>query len=97
MLSDVTLSFQNTHTIIEHEYNCHIKEREYGFTMNPTIISESKFNTIENFVTGSEFSPYVTTIGLYDDNARLLAVGKLSRPIKKSNDYDTTFVVAFDT
>ncbi len=97
LLSDVTLSFQNTHTIIEHEYNCHIKEREYGFTMNPTIISESKFNTIENFVTGSEFSPYVTTIGLYDDNARLLAVGKLSRPIKKSNDYDTTFVVAFDT
>ena len=97
IFSECTLSFKNTHTIIEHEYACHIKEREYGFTMNPTIIDDQKQNTILPFVTGSEWSPYVTTIGLYDDNARLLAVGKLSRAIKKSNDYDTTFIVGFDT
>ena len=65
--------------------------------MNPTIIDDQKQNTILPFVTGSEWAPYVTTVGLYDDNARLLAIGKLSRAIKKSNDYDTTFIVAFDT
>lgn len=97
MLSECTLSFKNTHTIIEHEYNCHVKEREYGFTMNPTIVSQSKYGIVKSFTTGSEWSPYVTTIGLYDDNARLVAVGKLSRPIRKSNEYDTTFVVSFDT
>ena len=97
IFSECTLSFKNTHTIIEHEYACHIKEREYGFTMNPTIIDDQKQNTILPFVTGSEWAPYVTTVGLYDDNARLLAIGKLSRAIKKSNDYDTTFIVAFDT
>ena len=97
IFSECTLSFKNTHTIIEHEYACHIKEREYGFTMNPTIIDDPKLGTIHPFTTGSAWSPYVTTIGLYDDNARLLAVGKLSRAIKKSSDYDTTFIVGFDT
>jgi hypothetical protein len=97
MLSQCTLSFENTHTIFEHEYACHIKEREYTYTMNPTIISESKFGTLESYTTGSSWSPYVTTIGLYDKFAQLVAVGKLSRPIKKSNEYDTTFVVTFDT
>ena len=65
--------------------------------MNPTIIDDPKLGTIHPFTTGSAWSPYVTTIGLYDDNARLLAVGKLSRAIKKSSDYDTTFIVGFDT
>jgi len=97
MASCCTLSFENTHTIFEHEYACHIKEREYTYTMNPSIVSESRLGTLESFTTGSDWSPYVTTIGLYDQNAQLVAVGKLSRPIKKSNDYDTTFVVQFDT
>jgi hypothetical protein len=97
ILKECTASLNNTHTIIEHEYNCHVKEREYGFTMNPTIVSQSKYGIVKSFTTGSEWSPYVTTIGLYDDNARLVAVGKLSRPIRKSNEYDTTFVVSFDT
>jgi len=97
MFSQCTLSFENTHEIMEHEYTCNIKEREYMYTMNPTIVDDTKLNTIKHYVTQSTWSPYVTTIGLYDEYARLLAVGKLSRAIKKSQDYDTTFVVRFDT
>jgi hypothetical protein len=97
MLSECTLSFKNTHTIFEHEYSCHIKEREYTSTMNPTIIEDDQTSEVKHFVTQSSWSPYVTTIGLYDNNARLLAVGKLSKPIKKSDEYDTTFIVRYDT
>ena len=97
IFSECTMSFRNTHTIIEHEYNCHIKEKEYGFTMNPTLLDDKKLSTIRPFVTASDWGPYITSIGLYDDQARLLAVGKLSRPIQKSPYYDTSFVVAFDT
>ena len=97
MLSQCTLSFENSHQILEHEYNIHLKEREYMYTMNPTIVGDSKLGTLRHFVTQSSWSPYITTIGLYDQYARLLAVGKLSRPIKKSEDYDTSFVVRFDT
>ena len=97
ILTNCSVSFDNTHTIIEHEYACHIKEREFLYTMNPTIIDDRKTNTIKHFVSRSEWSPYITTIGLYDDHLRLLAVGKLSRAIKKSSDYDTSFIVRFDS
>ena len=50
-----------------------------------------------NFVTHSEFNPYITSIGLYNDEKELLAVGKLSRPIKKPKEYDISFTVRFDT
>ena len=82
---------------MEHQYTCNIKEREYMYTMNPTIVDDTKLGTIKPYVTQSTWSPYVTTIGLYDEHLRLLAVGKMSRAIKKSQDYDTTFIVRFDT
>ena len=49
-----------------------------------------------SFVTGSDFYPYVSTIGLYDDKNNLLVVGKLAHPIKLSDELDTTFVIRFD-
>ena len=47
-------------------------------------------------VTGSEFKPYVTDIGLYSEDNELLAHGKLAKPIRLSDDIETTFVVRFD-
>jgi hypothetical protein len=48
------------------------------------------------FVTGSEFHPYVTQIGLYTEDGELAAIGKVAKPIKLSNEISTTFVVRFD-
>lgn len=59
--------------------------------------TENTNETYYDFATGSYFSPYVTTIGLYNENYQLLAVGKLSQPIPISLYVDTTFVVNFDT
>lgn len=53
-------------------------------------------DTYNNFVTHSEFRPYVTQIGLYNDNNELLAHAKLGKPIKLDDQYDTSFVVKFD-
>jgi hypothetical protein len=47
-------------------------------------------------VTGSEFQPFVTDIGLYSENNELLAHGKLAKPIRLSDDIETTFIVRFD-
>jgi hypothetical protein len=49
-----------------------------------------------SFVTSSDFKPYVTTIGLYNDRGYLLAVGKLSTPIQMPSNMDTTFIVRYD-
>jgi hypothetical protein len=94
-----TLKYKNTHLINENEYQCTMTEDEFEFTTNPTA---RKIPSIENedvasFTTSSAFKPYITTIGLYDDDGNLLVVGKLAQPIKASSETDTTFVIRFDT
>ena len=49
-----------------------------------------------NFVTHSEFRPYITKVGLYNDFNELLAIGQLSSPIKNDKDLALGFVVRFD-
>lgn len=50
----------------------------------------------ENFVTHSEFRPYVTKVGLYNDFNQLIAIGQLSAPIKNEKDISLGIVVRFD-
>jgi len=47
--------------------------------------------------TGSFLAPFITTIGLYDDNCELVAVAKLPQPIKSEPDIPINFIVRFDT
>ena len=67
-----------------------------GDTVNLSFIDNPN-QTYYDYATGSYFSPYVTTIGLYNESFQLVAVGKLSQPIPISLYTDTTFVVNFDT
>ena len=94
-----TLQFQGSHQIYEHEYQCTIEEHEYN---NTTNISARKIKSINEeeiagFQTSSAFKPYVTTIGLYNENNELLVVGKMAQPLKMSNETDTTIVLRWDT
>jgi hypothetical protein len=47
--------------------------------------------------TGSYLAPYITSIGLYNDDNELVAVGKLGNPIKNLIDYPINICVRFDT
>jgi hypothetical protein len=47
--------------------------------------------------TGSFLTPFITTIGLYDDNCELVAVAKLPQPIKSEPDIPVNFIIRFDT
>ena len=47
--------------------------------------------------TGSYLAPYITTIGLYDDNMDMVAVAKLGNPIKSLPDFPVNFIVRIDT
>ena len=61
------------------------------------VEDESNSEVYHNFVTGSEFSPYVTTVGLYNANNDLVVVGKFPRPLPISLQTDTTYIINFDT
>ena len=91
------LEWDATVQIHEHEYRCTANIDEFNRTINQSIIAES-LNRDELIPEASHslFSPYVTTIGLYDQNYALLAVGKLAKPIKTSTDTPITYVVRID-
>jgi hypothetical protein len=96
-LGNFTLSFKNEHILQENEVRCLVNESDFNLSYNPTIVTGSYIGGIvRDFATGSDFNPYATQIGLYNDNNELLAVAKFSKPILISPDTDMTFVVKYD-
>jgi hypothetical protein len=53
-------------------------------------------STYNNFVTHSEFRPYITKVGLYNDFNELIAIGQLARPVKNDKDLSLAIQVRFD-
>lgn len=95
--SNITCSFSSSLNILETQYKCTIRENEFNFSQNPTLISgSSNSGVIYDFATGSYFSPYVTTVGLYDNSYNLLAVAKLAQPLPTSAVTDTTILINLD-
>jgi hypothetical protein len=94
---NLTCSFESTITIYESQYKCTLRQNEFNFSQNPTLISGSlNSGVIYDFATGSYFSPYITTVGLYNNNYELIAVAKLSQPLPTSAVTDTTILVNLD-
>jgi len=89
------LSFKNKYTVYENEIICTVGENEFNMTQNPTITTDDS-GSLRDFATGSIFKPYVTTVGLYNDNNELLLVGKFAQPLPMSDITDTTFVIRYD-
>lgn len=50
----------------------------------------------QGLMLGGIIKPYITTIGLYDNDYELMAVAKLSTPIQRTFDTDQIFIVRFE-
>jgi len=108
--SNFSLSFQNEVIIYEQNVICHVKDNEFNLSYNPTLLQSNimsgsgfisqSFSTpipeVKYFATASYFEPYVTTIGLYNEQDDLLAVAKFSQPLPLSQNTDMTFIVKYD-
>ena len=93
---DYDVQFKNEHIIYENIVKCTIRESEFNYTHNPSISTDTS-GSLRDFATGSGFTPYVTTVGLYNDSQELLAVAKMAQPIPLSTNTDTTFLINYDT
>ncbi len=94
-----SVEYRSTMTLLETQAYCTVGPGEYQTTFNRSVHTwdpVSNQYVVSCRYTGSEFRPYVTSVGLYNDNNELLAVAKLSTPIQTSKTTDTTFVVRFD-
>jgi hypothetical protein len=90
-----TASYKSTVTTNELNVVTKLDAGDFNMSLNPTLTADNDI-TYQNFVTGSDFSPYITTIGLYNDAGQLLMVGKLAQPIKKRRDVDMNFLLRID-
>jgi hypothetical protein len=93
---NVTCSFSSSFTIFETQYKCTFDPSEFNFSLNPSLILGSTEGTVYDFVTGSYFNPYVTTVGLYNEAQDLIAVAKLAKPLPSNNVTDTSIIINLD-
>jgi hypothetical protein len=98
-INEFKLSFTNEHTIYENYITAHISENEFNTTYNPSLrqTSSNAYSEIMSFATGSDFQPYVTTLGLYNDDNELLMVAKFGQPVPISLETDMTFLIRYDS
>lgn len=101
--------WQSSLPIYTHHYRCKVTEDQLNHTTNLSATTGSSKVTYDSLevdtilkseyldnVTGSNFQPYITTIGLYNEAHELVAVAKTSQPVPKSRYGDMTFVINLD-
>ena len=95
------ITFQNQTNVNSTLFFCRATADEFNYSNNPTY-----FDAAGNLVVmtaqsgfGADVArpfTYPTTVGLYDEQNRLLAVAKFSRPIEKNDEKDLTIRVRLD-
>jgi hypothetical protein len=88
------IRFNNTTELNSTIYFCRANNNEFNYSSNPTYLSSSQIRVKQN----AQDNPvsYVTTVGLYSEDNALLAVAKVSEPIKKTPAQEYTLRVRLD-
>ena len=88
------ISFNNTTEINSTIYFCRVPHNKYNYSANPTYVSSSQI--IVKSVASDTPIAYITTVGLYNSSNELLAVAKLSEPLRKDPTNEITLRTRLD-
>ena len=89
------VQFNNTTELNSTIYFCRANHNDFNYSSNPTYLKDSKVVVKGN----NRLAPprsYVTTVGLYSADNELLAVAKLSEPLRKDPTNELTLRVRLD-
>ena len=89
------IDFNNTTELNSTIYFCRANTQDYNYSSNPTYLTASKIR-VKNDNPKAEPVSYITTVGLYSADNELLAVAKLSEPLKKTPSNELTLRVRLD-
>ena len=89
------LSFNNTTELNSTIYFCRINHNEYNYSSNPTYVSGSEIRVKGGIQSNNPVS-YISTVGLYSSDNQLMAVGKLSEPLRKDPTIEYTLRARLD-
>ena len=88
------LQFNNTTEINSTIYFCRAPHNKFNYSANPTYTSGSKIRVKQ--ISADTPLSYITTVGLYNSANELLAVAKLSEPLRKDPSNELTLRVRLD-
>jgi hypothetical protein len=88
------ITFNNTTELNSSIHFCRINHNEFNYSSNPTYLDSSKI-VVKSKVSDAPVS-YITTVGLYSPDNELLAVAKLSEPLKKDPTQEMILRVRLD-
>ena len=88
------LSFNNTTAINSQIFFCRVGHADFNYSTNPTYLNQGKIR-VKN-VASDQPVTYITTVGLYNAANELVAVAKLSEPLKKTPENEVTIRVRLD-
>lgn len=89
---NTTLRLRSEEDQTQENYFCRIRAEEYNFSANPTFVSGSK-NKIRAADMHGNPQTFITGLGLYNSSGQLLAIAKLSSPLKKNFASEATIKV----
>jgi len=86
---------RSAETISSTHYFIRLRNKEYNYSNNPTFYNPDNGALIQASFRNDP-KAYITTVGLYNDQNELLAVAKLSAPLRKSFDEELLLRVRLD-
>tara|TARA_A200000159_G_scaffold31770_1_gene28328 strand:- start:5007 stop:6044 length:1038 start_codon:yes stop_codon:yes gene_type:complete len=89
------ISFNNTTELNSTIFFCRANHNEFNYSSNPTYLSGSKI-VVKNDEPLNLPRSYVTTVGLYSPDNELMAVAKVSEPLRKDPTNELTLRVRLD-
>ena len=90
-----SFSARNKETVSSTMYFVRLNNADYNYSNNPSYVTGTQFE-IANQGYWTDPVSYITTVGLYNDQQELLAVAKLSKPIKKDKKSELNIRVKLD-
>mgnify|MGYP003117157099 CR=1 FL=1 len=93
------LQFNNTTELNSTIYFCRANNTEFNYSANPTYLSTSSGPSeivIKDGTAANDPVSYITSVGLYSPDNELLAVAKVSEPLKKDPSNELTLRVRLD-
>ena len=95
IIDGANFEVQSQETITSDFVFVRARNAEFNYSENPSFISGSTGEvTYDEFINSPQ--TFITSIGLYNDNSELLAVAKLSKPLKKDFTKETLVRVKLD-
>jgi hypothetical protein len=95
-----TMGIRKSEFVPSTNYFVRVKNKEFNYSNNPTFVSDGTDGKTKGTIIYQDLinnpRTYITSVGLYDDNNELLAIGKISQPTMKSFDNELLIKVRID-